>query len=146
MSLHLTEFSTVHYAVMWGEYGQVAFVHWQYQFQNTNKTQFNSSPPRQNGCHFRNNMFKCIFFNENIWISNKTSLKYIPWDVIDKLSAALVQIMAWHHPGDKPLSEAMLTQFTDICAALGDELTHMHKGDMGCYLLHFTVLLVLFEI
>ena len=52
------------------------------------------------------------FLNENIWISNKISLKYVPWGLIDNMSA-LVQTMAWHRPGDKPLSEPMLIQFTD---------------------------------
>ena len=73
---------------------------------------FNSSPPGQNGRHFADDMFKCIFLNENIWISNKISLKYVPWGLIDSMSA-LVQIMVWRRPGDKPLSEPMLTQFTD---------------------------------
>ena len=54
----------------------------------------NTLRPRQNGCHFLNDVFKCIFLNENVWISIKISLK-------------LVQIMAWRRPGDKPLSEAM---------------------------------------
>ena len=39
---------------------------------------------------------------------------------------ALVQVMDWHRTGDKPLSEIMLTQFTD--AALGrDELMTFSK-------------------
>ena len=29
---------------------------------------------RQNGCHFSGDIFKCIFLNENIWISIKISL------------------------------------------------------------------------
>ena len=45
--------------------------------------------------------------------SNKISLKYVPWCLIDNMSA-LVQIMAWRHPGDKPLSEPMLIQFTIV--------------------------------
>ena len=57
-------------------------------------------------------IFKCIFLNENIWISYKISLKYVPWGLIDNMSA-LVQIMAWRRSGDKPLSEPTLTQFTD---------------------------------
>ena len=69
-------------------------------------------PTGQNGRHFADNMFKRIFLNENIWMSNEISLKYVPWDVIDRMPA-LVQIMAWRRPGDKPLSEPMLTQFTD---------------------------------
>ena len=35
----------------------------------------NSYPPGQNGHHFADDMFKRIFLNENIWISNKISLK-----------------------------------------------------------------------
>ena len=33
---------------------------------------------RQNGCHFTEDNFKCIFFNGNFWISYKISLKYVP--------------------------------------------------------------------
>ena len=72
----------------------------------------NSSPPEENGRHFADVMFKRIFLNENIWISKKISLKYIPYGQINNMRA-LVQIMAWRLPGDKPLSETMLTQFTD---------------------------------
>ena len=67
---------------------------------------------RQNGHHFANDIFKCIFLNENFWILNSISLKYIPYGLIDNL-AALVQIMAWHQIGNKPLSETMLVCFTD---------------------------------
>ena len=66
-----------------------------------------SSPPGQNGRHFANDMFKCIFLNENIWISNMVSLKCVPWGLIDNM-AALVQIKALCRPG-----EPMLTQFTN---------------------------------
>ena len=57
-------------------------------------------------------MYKCISFNENFRISNKISLKYIPYDLIDKM-AALVYMMAWHRIGNKPSSEAMLVCFID---------------------------------
>ena len=72
----------------------------------------NSSPPGQNGCHFADVMFKRIFLNENIRISNKISLKCDLWGLIDNMSA-LVKIIAWCRPGNKPLSEPMLTQFTE---------------------------------
>ena len=62
---------------------------------------------RQNGCHFADNAFKCILFNENIWISNIICLKFGPQGVIDNIPA-LVQIMAWCRPGNKPLSEPMI--------------------------------------
>ena len=57
-------------------------------------------------------MFKCIFLNENGRISIKKSLKFVPRSPVDN-KPALVQIMAWRRPGDKPLSEPMLTQFTE---------------------------------
>ena len=70
-----------------------------------------SFPHEQNAHNFAD-MLKRIFLNENILISNKISLKYVPWVLIDNMSA-LVQIMAWRRPGDKPLFEPMLNQFTD---------------------------------
>ena len=56
-------------------------------------------------------MFKWIFLNENGRILIQISLKFVPRGPIDN-KPALVQIMAWRRPGDKPLSEPMLTQFT----------------------------------
>ena len=70
---------------------------------------------RQNGRHFTDKIFKCIFLNENVWISLKFSLKFVPKGPINNIPA-LVQIMAWRLPGDKPLSEPMMTSFpTHIC-------------------------------
>ena len=57
-------------------------------------------------------IFKCIFFNENVRISIKISLKFVPKGQIDNKSA-IVQVMAWCWTGDKPLYEPMLSQFTD---------------------------------
>ena len=48
-----------------------------------------------------------VFFNEIVLISIKTSLKFIPKSPITNI-AALVQIIAGHWPGDKPLSEPMM--------------------------------------
>ena len=76
---------------------------------------FNTSRPRQNGRHFPNDILKCIFLNENVWISIKISLKFVLKGPITNI-AALVQIMAWRRPGDKPLSEPMMESFlTHIC-------------------------------
>ena len=57
-------------------------------------------------------IFKHIFWNENVRILILISLKFEPKDPIDNKSA-LVQVMAWCRIGDKPLPEAMMTQFTD---------------------------------
>ena len=56
--------------------------------------------------------FKCIFLNEDDRIPIQISLKFVPRSPIDN-KQALVQAMAWHRTGDKPLPELMLTQFTD---------------------------------
>ena len=75
----------------------------------------NTLRPRQNGRHFTDNIFKCIFLNENVWISINISLKFVPKGPINNISA-LVQIMAWRRPGDKPLSEPMVVRLmTHIC-------------------------------
>ena len=42
-------------------------------------------------------IFKCIFLNENVWISFQISLKFAPEVRIDNIPA-LVQIMAWSRP------------------------------------------------
>ena len=52
---------------------------------------------------FSGRHFKCIFLNENAWILIKNSLKFVPNGLINN-SPALIQIMAWRRPGDKPLS------------------------------------------
>ena len=75
----------------------------------------NTLRPRQNGRHFPDDTFKRIFLNENVRISIKISLKFVPQGPINNIPA-LVQIMAWRHPGDKPLSEPMTVSLTmHIC-------------------------------
>ena len=70
---------------------------------------YNTLRPRQNGHHFADDIFKCILLNENAWISIKISLKFVLEGLIDNIPA-LIQIMARHRPGDKPLSEAMMVR------------------------------------
>ena len=71
--------------------------------------------PRQNGRHFADDTFKCIFLNEydRIWIY--ISLKFVPRGSINNIPS-LVQIKAWRQPGDKPLSKPMTVRLpTHIC-------------------------------
>ena len=71
--------------------------------------------PRQNGRHFADDTFKYIFLNEYVIISAKISLKFVPKGPINNIPA-LVQIMDWHQPGDKPLSEPMMVSLLEhIC-------------------------------
>ena len=66
--------------------------------------------------------FKCIFLNQNEGIPIRISLKFVARSPVDNITA-LVQIMAWHRPDDKQLSEPMLTQFTDAYM--------WHSGEMS---------------
>ena len=78
-------------------------------------TAFNSLRPRPNRRYFADDIFKRIFLNENVWISIKISLKFVPKGPINNIPA-LVQIMAWRRSGDKPLSEPMMASSpTHIC-------------------------------
>ena len=79
------------------------------------KGRFSTLRPRQKGRHFADDTFKCIFINENVRISINISLKFVPKGLINNIPA-LVQIMAWRRPGDKPLSEPMMVNLlTHIC-------------------------------
>ena len=82
----------------------------------------NTSPPRQNGHHFAEDIFRCIFLNENAWIFIMISLNFVPKGSINNIPA-LVQIMAWRRRGDKPLSEPIPTWFTGAYMR--------HQGEMS---------------
>ena len=103
----------------------------------------NTLRPRQNGRHFADDMFRCIFLNENVIILAKISLKFVREGPINNIPA-LVQIMAWRRPGDKPLSEPMVVRLpTHICVTRsewvklrdrnkilrGGDLSHLHVPD-----------------
>ena len=82
---------------------------------NMSESIINTLRPRQNGRHLPDDIFKCMFSNDNIWISIKFSLKSVTKGPINNIPA-LVQIMAWRWPGDKPLSEPRLVSLrTHIC-------------------------------
>ena len=61
----------------------------------------------QNGRHFPDDIFKCIFLNENVPISITISPKFVPKRLINNIPA-LVQIMAWRRLGDNPLSAPLM--------------------------------------
>ena len=64
---------------------------------------------------FEDDIFNCIFLTENILISIKFSLKFIPKLQINNIPE-IVQIMAWCRPSDKLLSEKMMVSLlTHMC-------------------------------
>ena len=76
---------------------------------------------------FADDIFKHIFFNENPWIAIKIPLKFVPKGPNNNI-LELVQIMAWHWPGDKPLSElVMVSLLTHICIDLSELI---NKGNI----------------
>ena len=82
---------------------------------NDGNGRVNSLRLTQSGRRFAYDIFKCIFLNENVWISTKISLMFVPKGPINNIPA-LIQIMAWRRPGDKPLSETMMVSLpTHIC-------------------------------
>ena len=79
------------------------------------KQAINTLRPRRNRRHFADDTFNRIFLRENVRIAIEFSLKFVPKGPINNIPA-LVQIMAWRRPGDKPLSEpVMVSLLTHIC-------------------------------
>ena len=63
---------------------------------------FKTLRPIQDGRHFADDIFKCIFLNENTWISGNISLKFVPKGQINNIPALVRQA------GDKLLSEPII--------------------------------------
>ena len=77
---------------------------------------FNTLRPRQNCCHFADDIFKCI-----------SSQKFVPMGRINNIPS-LAQIMAGRRPGDKPSSETMMVSLlTHICVT---QLQWVKSGDV----------------
>ena len=94
---------------------KITFFCYENSLKTSAKWHFNTLRPRHNGRHFADDIFKCIFFNENVRISIKISQKFVPKGPISNIPA-LFQIMAWRRTGDKPLSETMMVRLmTHIC-------------------------------
>ena len=55
-------------------------------------------------------------------ISIKMSPKFIPNGPVSNIPA-LLETIAWHRPGDKPLSEAVLTWVTDAYMRHEEEMS-----------------------
>ena len=89
----------------------------------------NTLRQRQNGQHFADGIYKSFFMTNSTWISINISLKFVPKGQINYITA-LVQIMAWHGPGDKPLSEPMMAWFTDA---------YMRHNDKVCRTFWYTL-------
>ena len=128
---------------MWRCAGYWIYVHY---FVSEVLILLNTLRPRQDGRYFADDVLKCIFLNENVWISLKIPLKFVSRGPNNNIPA-LVQIMAWRRPGDKPLSEPMLVFVpTHICITWPqwvnkiDNLNHIHMWQMSLQLSLFNSL------
>ena len=85
--------------------------------------------------------FSSSFFMKTvIFFFIKIALKYVPNGPINN-DPVLVQIMAWHKTGNKPLSEPMMAYLeTHICIIGSDEL--IHCGLSGLIMLYDAEILV----
>ena len=50
-------------------------------------THVNTLRPRQNGRLFADDIFKCLFLHEDVWISIKNSLKFVAKGPINNIAA-----------------------------------------------------------
>ena len=90
----------------------------------------NTLRTRQNGRHFPDGILKCIFLNENVWITIRISLTFVPEGPINNIPT-FVQIMAWRQSGDKPLSDAIMSSiYTSL--GLNDLRRKYHKISTLC--------------
>ena len=90
----------------------------------------NTLRPRQNERRFAGDTFKHIFLNENVRISIKIALKFVPKGPINN-NPSLVQIMAWRRSGDQPLSKPMMVSLlTHICVTRPQWVKNSHANEM----------------
>ena len=75
----------------------------------------NTLRPRQNACHFADGIFKCILLNEKVWISFKTSQKFVSKVRINNIPAYSSLV------GAKTLSESMMVRLLSLGL---NELSH----------------------
>ena len=86
-----------------------------------------SSPPEQNGRHFPDDIFKCIFMNEKFRILIRISPKFVHKRPINNIPA-MVQIMVWRRSGKawlqwrkSNLSESWLRSLQSVTDKLTDK-------------------------
>ena len=91
------------------------------------KISFNTLRPRQNDQRFTDDISKWNFLTWNAWILLKMVQKFVSKFRINNIPA-LVQIVAWRRPGDKPLFEPMMFN------SRKDMLYAMHRAPWHHYL------------
>ena len=76
--------------------------------------------------------FRCIFLERNcLRMSIKISLKFVPKGLISNFPA-LVEIMAWRRPGDKPLSEPMVVRLSRCMCVTRPQWVKTKSDNLSC--------------
>ena len=100
----------------------------------------NTMRSRQNDRQFPDDMLKCIWLNENVYIYMKISLKFVSNGPIKNI-LALVQIMVWRRPGDKSLYEwIMASLLPHICITRPRWVTPCKRSRKGEYIITTTII------
>ena len=98
----------------------------------------NTLMQRQKGCLFVDDTFKRIFLNENVRISIKISLKFVPKVPINNIPA-LFQIMAWRRPATSHYLKRWWSLYWRIYASLGlNEVNSNENTKVSCYYCHLS--------
>ena len=101
---------------------------------------FDSSPLGQNGLHFADDIFKCIFVNENVWIPVKNSLKFVLKGLINNIPV-LVQILMVTRPEWVNMLCAYVSTWVLILSHLLWQLDHWRlEGIWACNFVTITKL------
>ena len=103
----------------------------------------NTSRPRQDGRHFPDNIFQCIFLNKNILID--VSMKFAPKGPMNNIPV-LVQIMAWGRSGDKPLSVSMMISLPMHICVTRPQWVNLVTVQAICFTARFWLKPVYFQI
>ena len=90
-------------------------------------SKFNTLRLRQNGRYFADDTFKCIFLNENVWIS----IKKINWNLFQRVHLTIFKHWFIYWLGTNQATSHYMNQclldYWRICAALGlNELMDIH--------------------
>ena len=67
------------------------------------------------------NILKQTFWKRNLCVLVKITLEFVSKGPIDNKSE-LIQVMAWHWTGNKPLSEPAMTHFPDAYGCFNTEM------------------------
>ena len=121
--------------IAWTNDDQALWRHWPKWIKYFVVFLVNPSTPKQDGRHFSDDIFKCIFLNGNGWIVINISLMFVPKSSTDNVPA-LVQIMAWRRPGWAIVDHYCVRQsvFTDAHCILWN----MHTVLVSLCLIYFT--------